>query len=417
MGWSPPQREPWVESVNALGANLGDEGASMISLEPDAVVAAARAVTGLHDMGAGGWAEALDTLCASLRDEARLTFAGRILARAELQRIAQSRLRLLDQRAREPSIGDEVVVAPVVVTGLGRSGTTFLHELLAQDPANRVPLLWEAMYPVPPPETASYHDDPRIAAAHREISVMDEMVPAFTAMHENAGWLPTECIFVFAHEFVTDMFLGQYNCPTYAVWQSGVDRAAQYAFHRQFLQVLQWRCPGDRWVLKAPSHLSRLAALFATYPDARVVITHRDPLRVIGSLADLMAALQWMRSDHVDYDAIVALLAFGVGYEMDNVSAERDAGGLPERQITDVLYRDLVDDPAGTVRRLYDAWGLEMTPAFADRLDRYLAERRATRSSGPGHEYAFADTGLDLGAERDRLAPYMARFDVPLEVT
>ena len=415
MTWLRPHREPWVDRLNAIGRNLGDAGASIVSLDDQVLIDAAIANTGLDDFGDDWWREPYAVLLRSLREEADLTLAGRLLARGEMQRLLQSRLRLVDAWNRDPAVAEGAVRAPIFVTGLGRSGTTFLHELLAADPANRALALWEAMYPVPPPESATYADDARIEAADDEITVMDAMVPAFTAMHENSGALPTECIFVFAHQFVCDMFLGQYKCPSYAIWQSGIDKAPLYAFHRKVLSLLQSRHAGERWVLKAPSHLSQLANLFATYPDARVVLTHRDPLKVVGSLADLMATLQWMRTDDVDYEAIIPLIAFGSWMQLDHITAERDAGTLPDDQIADVVYRHLVADPIGTVHRLYGGWGMAVTDEYAAALERLVAERTQHRHGV--HEYRFEDTGLDLAEERARVAPYQERYGVPSEVS
>ena len=157
-----------------------------------------------------------------------------------------------------------------MVTGLGRSGTTLLHELLACDPDNRPPLLWELLHTVP-------YDDASGDVCDDEIRLMDEIVPAFTAMHENGGRLPTECIFAFAHQFSSDVYTGLYNVAGYTVWRSGEDQAPIYDWHRRHLQTLQWvsERPTTRWVVKAPSHLSALPLVFSTYPDARVVITHR----------------------------------------------------------------------------------------------------------------------------------------------
>ena len=160
------------------------------------------------------------------------------------------------------------------------------------------------------------------------------------------------------------------------------------------LQTLQWGAPTERWVLKAPSHLSSLSLVFATYPDARVVITHRDPLRVVGSLADMMATLHWMHSDHVDHEILVQFLCMGLELQMDGVTAERDAGGLPADQIADVRYADLVADPVAVVTGLYAGWDLEM-------------QRRpsATRSSlrrGPPHPPGRRRPRLPLRGHRPR---------------
>jgi hypothetical protein len=145
-----------------------------------------------------------------------------------------------------------------------------------------------------------------------------------------------------------------------------------------------------------------------------VVITHRDPLRVIGSLADLMATLHYMHSDHVDHSALVEFMAMGLEHQMDHVAAERDAGSVPGDQITDVLYRDLVTDPVRVIEELYAAWDLPLTEAFCASLESYLAARHSGRASS--HDYSFADTGLDLATHRALLAPYQERFGVPSEV-
>ena len=415
MAWQPPPRGPWVDKLAALGRGLGDDGASIVSLRPDELIAAARANTGLNDLGDDWFAEPLGRLCDSLDGEAELHLPGRLRARGELQLIVENRLRLVDLWHREPAIADERIRAPVVLTGLGRSGTTLLHELLACDPDSRAPLLWEMLHTVPPPPVGGLTDEPRALLMDEEITIMDEMVPAFPSMHEQRGYLPTECIFMFAHQFSSDMFTGLYNVADYTVWRSGVDQTPIYDWHRRMLQTLQWGAPTGRFVVKAPSHLAALPLVFATYPDARVVITHRDPLRVIGSLSDLMATLHWMHSDRVDHEILVQFMTMGLELQMDAVTAERDSGVLPEGQITDIVYRDLVGDPVGTVERLYAGWGLEVTPRFRERLEAYVAARHANRSSG-GHDYRFEDTGLDLAEHRALLAPYQERFGVDSEV-
>ena len=144
------------------------------------------------------------------------------------------------------------------------------------------------------------------------------------------------------------------------------------------------------------------------------MITHRDPLRVIGSLADLMATLHYMHSDHVDHAVLVEFMAMGLELQMDHVTAERDAGAIPQDQIADVVYRDLVADPVAVVEGLYRGWGLPVTPEFRAALEAYLAARHTARPGG--HDYSFADTGLDLATHRALVAPYQERFGVPSEV-
>ena len=393
----------------SLGRGLGDDGRSVVSLRPEELRATAVATTGLDDFGDTWWVEPFQRLCTSLDTEARLHLPGRLRARGELQLVLQNRLRVVDLWRKEPAVLRQLVRAPIVVTGLGRSGTTLLHELLACDPDNRPPLLWELLHTVP-------YEDASGDLCDNEIKLMDEMVPAFTAMHENGGRLPTECIFAFAHQFSSDIFTGLYNVSEYTVWRSRQDQTPIYDWHKRHLQTLQWvsERPTTRWVVKAPSHLSALPLLFATYPDARVVITHRDPLRVIGSLADLMATLHYMHSEHVDHGVLVEFMAMGLELQMDHVAAERDAGAVPNEQVADVIYQDLVADPEGVIERLYAGWGLPVTDAFRAALTSYLHARHSGRASA--HDYSFADTGLDLATHRALLKPYQERFGVPSEV-
>ena len=420
MGWNPPERGPWVEKLAAFGRGLGDDGRSLVSMRADDLLAAARSATGLDDVGDTWFREPMERLCTALDDEAELHLAGRIRARAELQLILQNRLRLVDLWREEPAIGDEVVRSPIVVTGLGRSGTTLLHELLACDRANRPPLLWELVHTVPGAAApggagAGTSAGAWVATTHAEITLMDEMVPAFTAMHENGGHLPTECIFAFAHQFSSDQFTGLYNVPSYTIWKSDIDQTPIYEWHRRMLQTLQWATPTERWVVKAPSHLSALPLVFATYPDARVVITHRDPLRVVGSLADTMATLHWMHSNLVAHEILIEFLSMGLELQMNAVTAERDSGTLPVDQIADVRYHDLVADPIGTVADLYGRWDLELSDETMSNLRRYVDTRHANRGAGE-HHYRFEDTGLDLVEHRAQVADYQKRFDVPSEV-
>jgi len=381
----------------------------MVSLEADDVRTAASRTTGLDDFGDSWWEEPFERLCHSLEHEARLHLPGRIRARGELQVILQNRLRMVDLWQQEPAVLLQPMAAPIVVTGLGRSGTTLMHELLACDPDNRAPLLWEMLHTVP-------YDDASGDVCDDEIKLMDEIVPAFTAMHENGGRLPTECIFLFAHQFSSDLYTGLFNVAEYTIWRSGEDQAPIYEWHKRHLQTLQWVAerPTTRWVVKAPSHLSHLPILFGTYPEARVVMMHRDPLRVVGSLSDLLATLHFMHSEEVDYDVLVEFVAMGHEMQMNHIVDERDGGGIPVEQITDVVYKDLVRDPVSVIERLYAGWGLPVSDAFRAALDAYLAARHNERTSG--HDYSFADTGLDLAAHRALVTPYQERFGVPSEV-
>ncbi len=414
MGWNPPPRAPWVAQLNALGESAGDGGRALVPLDADAALAAAERATGLADFGDDGFREGLALFVRALETEARPTLLGRLMARAEIARILESRLWVEAFVREHPETLAEEVVAPLIVTGLARTGTSLLLELLWRDPRNRVPLTWEMMDPVAAARAPASDPAPAIARAAQEIELQNHALPAIRTMHEHGAELPSECIYLFAHEFATDMFTGFFQVPSYTMWMATRDQTPLYARHRRLLQLLQWRRPAQRWVLKAPSHMNHLRELFAAYPDARVVITHRDPLQVLGSLANLMASLRWTRSDHVDYQAVVAAMAFGHAYLAEQVMKQRDSGALPEDQILDVRYCDLVADPPGTVRAI-GAWQGAPLGADAEAAIRCWVDARPKDRHG-AHEYSFADTGLDLATERARHAEYQRRYGVPSEV-
>jgi hypothetical protein len=167
-------------------------------------------------------------------------------------------------------------------------------------------------------------------------------------------------------------------------------------------------------VLKAPSHLHALPALFAVYPDARVVITHRDPLAVLGSITSLMATLLWQRSDTVRYEEIVRVNAIWTARALDRVTQMRADGTIPDDRIVDVRYLDLVADPVGTLRATYEQLGRPFPAAVQAAVVAHLAARPRGRHGA--HEYSFADTGLDLAETRGRYAAYQERYGVDSEV-
>jgi hypothetical protein len=386
-----------------------------VPLDAAALLQAAIETTGLSDFGDESFRDPFAHLVRALDDEAELHLVGRLLVRSEIVRCLQNRLRIEDTVRRDPTIVAAPIARPLFVIGTGRSGTSFLHELLALDPAARVPITWEVLYSCPPPTPAAFADDPRIARAHADVTLWEAIAPEYAVMHENGGTVPAECIFLTAHAFASAYWSGNNPVPSYARWLAGADVRFAYAYHRRMLQLLQHQCRRERWVLKAPSHLATLPTLLAEYPDARLVFTHRDPLAVMGSITSLVATLRWMRTDAVDYDAIVRGYAAGIAAQLEQMMRWRDGGVIPAAQAADVRYEDLVRDPLGAVRALYDAFDLRLSPEAAGRMRAYVAAKPKGRRGA--HQWKLSDTGLDLATERRRYAAYQARFGVIDEVS
>lgn len=413
MSWSPPEAPTWVDRLDAHGAAVGG-GEHLVSLDRDDLLATARASTGLDDFGGDSWRPHFDVLVAALRDEAHLTTLGRLVARTELVRALRQRLLLAARWSADPTILDEAIEAPVFVVGTGRSGTSILHELLALDPGNRVPLTWELLHPGEAVGSPDEQARARAAgdAVHR---AWGDLQPAYETMHHNAGDEPNECIFATMLEFLSDQWGGTYEIPTYSGHLVGADQTEAYQYHRRVLQTLQRRRPAGRgWVCKAPSHLSQLRTLFSVYPDARVVQLHRDPLRTVPSTVSLMGTIRSMRCERVDVDGLAPLISFGYALMLDDTMDARASGALPDDQFVDVRYADLMADPAATVLGIYEQLRRPAPADLAVSVTDHLARR--PRGAHGEHRYSLADFGLDAATERARFARYQAHHDVPDEI-
>lgn len=385
-----------------------------LALETDRLVTMARDATGLDDFGADTYHVGLERLVAALNAEARLSALGEQIAAGELVDYLSTRLGLVDWRKQNPEIVNTDVTPPIVIVGQARTGTTILHDLLAQDPANRVPLTWEVDRPMPPPETATYSTDPRIAASQELLEGVELVIPGFQAMHPMGALLPQECVRMTGGDFRSMIFPTQYNVPSYARWLlDEADMAPAYRYHRLFLQHLQSRHPAPRWVLKSPGHLWCLGALLAEYPNALLVQTHRDPLRIIASLSSLMSVLRRLGSDEISQPGIAAEFGSYLVDGLDRSVAAREDGTVPADRVVDVQFRSFMTDPFTTIREIYDRLGLELAHESEQRMRAFLADN--TTEKHGGHHYTWADTELDLGEWRERTRRYQEHFGVPTE--
>ena len=413
MTWTPPPRPPWVERLLGHGRAVG--GAEhLVSLAADELVSTAATATGCDDFGPDTWRRHYEVLLRSLATESDLHLAGRLIVRTEVLRSLRTRLLLARLWAAQPEILERPIVAPVFVVGLGRSGTSILHELLAVDPANRTALTWELLHPA---EAASAEPDV-VAAARRSGDLVHsfwaDVQPEYDAMHHNAGDLPNEDNLATMHEFLSDQWSGSHVVPTYSVHVARSDPIDAYRYHRRILHTLQGEADDARWVLKAPSHLATLRTLFEVYPDARVVQIHRDPLKTVPSTLSLMGTLKWMRCNHTDMADMAPLVPAGYAAMLGRCIADRASGRVPDDRFIDVRYADLMNDPGATVAAVYERLGWDAGDQVTSRVRDYVAGK--PKGAHGEHRYSLADFGLDAAEQRARFDDYSQRFDVPDEV-
>lgn len=407
--WQPPVRPEWLATF--LEETRYWDAKSVVPLDAAGLIEAARRETGLDDFGADDWREPFEILMRAIEDEAELHFFGRLWTRQEMIQFLKNRLLIEDTYRRHPEIEDQEIREPVFVLGLPRSGTSILFELLARDERFMAPANWEFVDPCPPPEAATYRTDPRVPAAHHAITMATRVTPTLQAMHELGAWIPNECGVAFRMSFRSDHLAATVQAPTYANWLFAADKEPAYRYYKRLLKLLQWRNPRQHWLLKSPDHQSHLPLLFKVFPDARVVMTHRDPVRAQGSVTNLLGTYYWMRSDK-PFDAASfeeLLTPEGTAARLDQVVDWLENGAIPADRVANSLYSDLVEDPQGALEKVYGQLGLPVTDQIRTAVTAYLADK--PKGKFGAHTYAVDENDRT----RALFARYQTYFNVPSE--
>ena len=400
--WERIRQPAWVKLINATGQGLGRFGVRRPGLDPDRLMASARRATGLSDFGDDRFLEGLGVLVRAFdaRDDVH-TF-GRIVFRQHLTSLLVNRLRIEADLARHPEILDVPIRRPLFIAGLPRSGTTFLHRLTSEDPAGRTLLYWESVAPSPPPEPSTYRTDPRIARVRRQVAMVNKLSPRLATAHELDAESPEEDNNFYAHDFRAGILGFLYDVPDYVRWLHANDLDGLYEYARRQMQHLSWKLRGDYWVLKAPAHIFSLPRLLGAFPDASVIVTHRDPRLVIPSLCSLAAGFRGILTDRLDLRRLGVEFAEALPVGPERMIAARAT--LDPARFLDVGYDDLVADPIATVRAACDRFGYAFTPEYEAKARRHLAAN--PRHKRGAHRYRLEDFGLDEETIDRRFAVY-----------
>jgi hypothetical protein len=408
-----PFRPLPIRALNAIGRGIARFGSRPISLREDSLFRAASKQTGFSDFGPETFLPGFRKLLESLEADAQLTLFGRYFARRQMLELLAHRLELVDYRKRHPEIADEEIRKPLFILGLPRTGTTLLYGLIAADPSIRAPLSWEVDQPCPPAETASYESDPRIEICRERFDQVGRLAPGFQAIHPVGALMPQECIVLTASEFMSLRFEMCFKVDRYQEWLLGQDMSAAYDYHRRFLQHMQSRHKGKHWILKSPGHLGPIDTLFETYPDAMVVQTHRDPLRVIPSVANLEFTMRQVSSDAVDPIELGQEQLHAWAALLDQGIAARARRPELEERILDLSMHEIVSDPLGCVARIYAHFEIELTDVARARMQRYLDDH--PRDEFGTHRYSLEAFGLNQAEVNDRFKGYRERFAIAPE--
>lgn len=402
----------FTDGARAVLDMMSEAGAT-ISLQSDALMRSAAEQTGLDDFGPDDFVDRLDILCRSLRDEAGLNNAGILTQFMLLTGLLRNRLLLEDLVKRHPEVLDEEVVAPIVICGLPRTGTTHLHNLMSADPALRSLPYWEALEPIlaDAERPAGGGPDPRWERTEIALSFLEEGLPEFKRMHEMTVDHVHEEIQLLAIDFSTMLFETIAPIPTWRDHYLERDQRSSYAYLKKILQALQWSRGGSRWVLKSPQHLEQFPALLGTFPDATFVVTHRDPVSVTASMVTMLGYTARLAHDRVDLPWIGGYWSDRLERMLRACVEERDL--LPADRSIDVHFDEFMEDDTAMVRRIYDLAGQPIGEVAEAAMTTFMVEHPRGRHGGV--LYDLAEFGIGRERLRRSMSFYADRFGISEE--
>jgi len=394
--------------------SLGDKlSESLWGLDSEELCAVAQRRTGLSDFGEPPLEPVLSTLVRSLETEADLHPLGRYLMRVHLLGLLQTRLRLTRAwHAHSDALNGTPVHRPVFIVGMPRSGSTFLHELLAEDPASRAPRVWEVMFPVALRGDAERGRRRRIRKAEFCLWWFRRLAPEADSVYPMRARTPHECVAIHSYTFHSEEFVSTCRVPTYEKYLRAAGLTSVYIWQKKFLQTLQFGGEPRRWILKSPDHVHGLEELFAVFPDAMIIQTHRNPFQVLRSSAELTRVLQSLYARPAEAGQVAAretrLLADGT----ERFLHFRDAHPELAHRFVDVKYSDLVAEPLTAIQHIYQRLDLPLSSIASYRMKSMASKR--SRYRGVVNRLNPIHWGREAEVQAQRFERYCSRFDLGL---
>ncbi len=381
-------------------------------MQTQMLIAAAQQLTGgLTNLGDDAILDALNRLVDGLNNEAKLSPRGEKSVEGMLIGTLANRLRVEDYLAKHPEVLERPVEKPMFVFGLPRTGTTLVINLLSVDPARRSFLRWEAFDSVPPPKKEELHAGPRFEKSQAQIDMSLKYAPHISAIHHEDADSPTECQFAMSPSFCAQYYDSMYHMPSYHQWfLHEADYLPAFRYHKRLLQLLQTET-GGRWTLKNPWHPLFLDALTTVYPDAQLVMTHRDPVDVVGSACSLLKAVRPMFSDAVDPKDIGQCLLETFDVMIARTLAYKEKHGWDS--IYDLQYADVMRDPIGEIKKVYQHFGESFTAEAEAAMNGFMQNNPQGKHGK--HTYSLADYGLTKEEIRARYRDYCERFKIAVK--
>ena len=394
-----------VEGWRSLGDVLSRQ---FWPLNGEVLCAEARQRTSLADFGDPPIETALSTLLNSLELQADLHPVGRFLMWVHLRGLLETRLRLTQAwREQQEAMDTYTIQRPVFITGMPRSGSTFLHELMAEDSENRAPRVWEVMFPIPTRKDVRSSVDPRIRKAEARLWWFRRLAPLADVVYPIRASTPHECVGIHSYTMLSQEFVITCRIPAYEAFLREGNLGPAYAWQKRFLQYLQLSGPRKNWILKSPEHVYGLDHLLSVFPDAAIIQTHRNPLEVLRSSLQLNEVVEGVFAYPGDRAQTGIREARSLIESMDSIRSFRKTHPEFAGRFIDVHYDKLIADPLGAVRQIYQRLDRHLVEPTSERIQRVAARR--SRYKGRHGSPTLADLGIDEGFESQRLAAWCSR--------
>ena len=412
LTFQKPERSLRYQLFTRGGASLEKLGLNLASLDQESLLKEAKKQTGLNDFGDVRFHTPLAILLDSLEKEASLNFLGKLLFRERLINFLINRLEIQETAKNHPEIPQVSLKKPLFIIGAHRTGTTFLFNLLAQDPNSRWLRFWESFFPVPTSTPEGALIDPRIKKVTKITADLKSFLPLVDTVHYLNAHNPEECNPLFERNFTSDFFMFLANVPSYYQWlKKQPDLIYAYEYYHFQLQLLSCQWQEHHWLLKSPFHLSYLEDLLTIFPDAKIIQIHRDPLKSLPSICSLSSMFRSLYSDQIEpalvgkqwLDLITKLLTRGLKARQN----------ISNNQLFDLNYTDLIKDPLGSVRQIYAHFGYDFSATMEKNIQKYIQENQQHKHGV--HRYSKEQFSLAPNLVKEKLKDYYDYFNIVSE--
>jgi len=396
------------EEINVAEVEKKKTTAQSSNLTVDSLMSEASIQTGLDEWGDESFRIPLQVLLDSLKQEGQLHDQGWRNVHGTLLLRLKNRLKVLAEIKQHPGILNQSIRKPLLIVGLPRSGSTLLHRLLSLDQSNRPLLYWEALYPAPASKPEYRDTDPRIELTVEHIKKVAELWPNFRTIHDYGAKLPEECYHLLANTFTFPVFFAMASIPSYMEWLQKQDMLPVYRYYLLQLQILQSGYHSERWLLKCPFHMISIDSLLTVMPDASIIQTHRDPMEVIPSHCSLLTNTRRMNSDVVDPVLLGQECLNTWSAMLNNCCKARD--GYDSKSFIDIYYKDLVKDPVGVVKKIYNHFNYTFNDDFETQINNYLVNNKKNKYGS--HKYTLEQFELNYDKVKKEFENYYERFKI-----